>query len=178
MTVSNQPWRHPKHEASDLSLIVVPAPVLHSLAQNEVLPEGISLTPYLVGDECIGLWRMRSLQVRNTASDIPWITRFVCITGIAVPIGLAGFHGVPDADGMVEVGYRIDPNYRRRGYARRALEILLSVAQAQSEVRTVRATISPENTASRTLIEDYGFQAVGEQWDEEDGLEIIFEAAA
>ncbi|GAA1122304.1 hypothetical protein GCM10009582_19490 [Arthrobacter flavus] len=85
---------------------------------------------------------------------------------------------MPDADGMVEVGYRIDPNYRRRGYARRALEILLSVAQAQSEVRTVRATISPENTASRTLIEDYGFQAVGEQWDEEDGLEIIFEAAA
>ncbi|WP_333483495.1 GNAT family N-acetyltransferase [Arthrobacter sp. CAN_A1] len=97
---------------------------------------------------------------------MPWITRFVCVTGMASPIGLAGFHGAPNDDGMAEVGYRIDPAYRRKGYARRALEILLAVAQAQPEVRTVRATISPENIASRTLIEAYGFQAIGEQWDE------------
>jgi ribosomal-protein-alanine N-acetyltransferase len=27
-------------------------------------------------------------------------------------------------------------------------------------------------------VESYGFEDVGEQWDDDDGLEIIFEAAA
>jgi RimJ/RimL family protein N-acetyltransferase len=75
----------------------------------------------------------------------------------------------------VEVGYRIDPAFRRQGYARAALEILLDVASRESEVHTVRATISPDNIASRNLISQYGFNEVGEQWDEEDGLETIFE---
>jgi hypothetical protein len=42
----------------------------------------------------------------------------------------------------------------------------------------VRVTIAPENTASRDLAVQYGFTAVGEQWDDEDGLEIIYEVAA
>jgi hypothetical protein len=39
-------------------------------------------------------------------------------------------------------------------------------------------TISPDNLASYGLVVQYGFTEVGEQWDEEDGLEIIYEAAA
>jgi ribosomal-protein-alanine N-acetyltransferase len=31
-----------------------------------------------------------------------------------VAVGRAGFHGPPDADGMVEVGYAVDPAFRRR----------------------------------------------------------------
>ncbi len=79
---------------------------------------------------------------------------------------------------MVEIGYRIDPAFRRLGYARTALEILLDVASRQSEVHIVRATISPDNIASRNLISQYGFNEVGEQWDEEDGLETIYEVSA
>ncbi|MFE9619950.1 hypothetical protein [Streptomyces sp. NPDC006384] len=47
---------------------------------------------------------------------------------------------------------------------------------AESEVTTVRATISPDNTASLATISGFGFVEVGEQWDEEDGLELVFEA--
>ena len=39
-------------------------------------------------------------------------------------------------------------------------------------------TISPDNAASYALAAQYGFAKVGEQWDEEDGLEIIYEAGA
>lgn len=94
---------------------------------------------------------------------------------VALPVGLAGFHAAPDAAGMVEVGYRIDYEFRRRGYARRALEILLFVAHQHPDVKTVRATISPDNAASLALIGSYPFVENGEQWDDEDGREIIFE---
>ena len=36
-------------------------------------------------------------------------------------VGRAGFHGPPDAGGMVEVGYAVDPDFRRRGNAIAAL---------------------------------------------------------
>jgi hypothetical protein len=45
-------------------------------------------------------------------------------------------------------------------------------------VTTVRVTISPDNDASNALAAQYGFAETGEQWDEDDGLEIIYEVAA
>jgi hypothetical protein len=42
----------------------------------------------------------------------------------------------------------------------------------------VRASIRPDNTASRDLVLSYGFVAVGEQQDDVDGLEIIYERPA
>lgn len=121
---------------------------------------------------------MRSKQINERPGDAAWITRLIVDPTIAVPVGLAGFHGPPDAAGMVELGYRVDPEFRRRGYARQSLEILLAVAQRHPDVRTVRATISPDNAASLALINSYGFVENGEQWDDEDGREIIFEMPA
>lgn len=136
------------------------------------------LTPYLLGEECQGLWRYRSKQIAEKPLDSAWITRIAVDARTSAPVGLAGFHGGPDARGMVEIGYRIDPAFRRQGHARTALEILLDIASRESEVHVVRATISPDNAASRNLISQYGFNEVGEQWDEEDGLETIFEVSA
>lgn len=79
---------------------------------------------------------------------------------------------------MVEVGYAIDPAHRRQGYARAALRELLDRAARDPAVRTVRATVGPDNLASRNLIVQYGFIEVGEQWDDEDGLEIIYETGS
>jgi RimJ/RimL family protein N-acetyltransferase len=76
---------------------------------------------------------------------------------------------------MVEIGYAIDPLCRRRGHARAALKILLEVAASDSRVNIVRASVRPDNLASRALIDQHGFRVVGEQWDDEDGLEVILE---
>jgi hypothetical protein len=59
-----------------------------------------------------------------------------------------------------------------------ALEALLQRAAREPRVRTVRATISPGNVASYRLAAQYGFTEVGQQWDDEDGLEIIYEVGA
>ena len=179
MTITLSPWHHPRRQQSQIHLDVVPEDVLHKLATGQTTTLAIKyVSPYLAGQECAGLWRMRSEQIREHPGDAVWITRMIVDPSITVPVGLAGFHGPPDAVGMVELGYRVDPEFRRRGYARQSLETLLAVAQRHPGVRTVRATISPDNGPSLALIKSYGFVENGEQWDEEDGREIIFETPA
>jgi ribosomal-protein-alanine N-acetyltransferase len=158
---------------------MVPPAVLEQLAGADLEKANrlsdLELTEYQVGDECRGVWQMRHAQLENDPGSAPWVTRFVVETACGAVVGRAGFHGPPDERGMVEVGYAIDPSHRRRGHARSTLEVLLGVAASRPEVSVVRATVSPDNQASRALIQQYGFLEVGEQWDEEDGLEIIFE---
>lgn len=135
------------------------------------------MTPYFVEEGNRRVWQRRSRQIRADASSAGWITRAILDVERQVVVGRAGYHGPPDAAGMVEIGYSVDPSYRRQGYARAAVVALLDRAAREPAVRTVRATISPDNTASRCLVAQFGFAEVGEQWDDEDGLETIFEVS-
>lgn len=124
------------------------------------------------------VWKFRSSQLAAEPRDAGWITAAVVDRSTGRAVGCAGFHSRPDAAGLVELGYSVDPAFRRRGYARAALELMLARAAAEPAVRTVRATISPDNEASRNLVLQYGFKENGSQWDEDDGLEIIYEVDA
>jgi RimJ/RimL family protein N-acetyltransferase len=137
----------------------------------------VPLSPYLAGPECRRVWALRAVQVLEDPPAAAWVTGVVWDPDRQLAVGRAGYHGPPDADGMVEVGYSIDPQYRRQGYARAALRALLARAAADPVVRTFRATISPDNVASRDLVLAHGLVQVGEQEDDEDGLEIIYEVA-
>ena len=53
-----------------------------------------------------------------------------------------------------------------------------SALPANPHVRTLRGTFSPDNVASNRLASQYGFTEDGEQSDDEDGLEIIYEIDA
>jgi RimJ/RimL family protein N-acetyltransferase len=136
---------------------------------------GLPLTPYTVSDERVGVWRRRAGQVLDTPADQPWVTGMLVDDDTGAVVGGAGFHAAPDADGMVEVGYGIDPEFRRRGYARAALLLMIERARSDPSARVFRVTVSPDNTASLGLVAQLPFVEVGEQWDDEDGLETIFE---
>jgi [ribosomal protein S5]-alanine N-acetyltransferase len=138
---------------------------------------GIALTPYFLTDDALRLWRLRVSQIAADPGSGRWVARAVVAEPEGVVVGHAGFHGPPDQAGMVEVAYSVDPAYRRRGYARAMLRELLRRAAAEPGVRTVRATISPGNVASLATISGFGFTEIGEQWDEEDGRELVFEVA-
>ena len=135
----------------------------------------VPLSPYLAGPECQGVWEIRAVQTVEDPPSAAWVTGIVWDPDLRLAVGRAGYHGPPDADGMVEVGYSIDPQYRRQGYARAALRALVDRAAQEPGVSTVRASISPDNAASRDLVLSEGFVAVGEQIDDEDGLEIVYE---
>lgn len=138
----------------------------------------VPLSAAFVSPTFRSIWAMRAEQVVTDPSSAAWVTGVVWDEDAERAVGRAGFHGPPDSDGMVEIGYEVDPELRRRGYARAALEALLARADADPRVRVVRVTIGPHNTVSRDLALPYGFVEVGEQWDDEDGLEIVYERAA
>ena len=121
------------------------------------------------------LWRIRLDQARSCPQDAPWLVRAAVREPGCVVVGHAGFHGRPDATGMVEVGYTVMPEHRGHGYAHELLAALVDDAGTLGDVRVVRATISPANAASLAVVRRAGFAHVGEQWDDQDGLELVFE---
>lgn len=160
-------------------VVHLPAATLAALAAQDLQAANrtspVPLTPWLVSDEAVGTWRYRAGQVLDAPRDLDWVTGAIWDEDREVVVGKAGFHAAPDADGMVEVGYAVDPAERRRGYARAALLAMLERARSEPSVRTFRVSVSPDNLASLALIGQLPFVEVGEQWDEEDGLETIFE---
>ncbi|WP_433303117.1 GNAT family N-acetyltransferase [Actinoplanes sp. CA-030573] len=160
---------------TDVRIVHLSGPVFDALAAGEPAPAPVPLSPYLTGPECRGVWRRRSEQCARDPEAAAWVTGVIWDAAAGVAVGRAGFHAPPDAGGMVEIGYAVDPAYRRRGYARAALELLLARARSDSRVRRVRVSIRPDNVASHDLAMQYGFVKVGEQWDDEDGLELVYE---
>jgi RimJ/RimL family protein N-acetyltransferase len=171
------------HGAAPLVRIVhLNGPAFRALAAGD-LPAAnaaspVAASPYLAGPECESVWLRRSRQFDEDPATAAWVTGIIWDEEQQQAVGRAGYHGPPDESGMVEIGYAVDPAYRRRGYARAALEALLDRAAKEPSVHTVRVTISPDNEPSLQLASQYGFTRVGEQWDDEDGLEIIYERPA
>ncbi|UNI19416.1 hypothetical protein JDV02_005600 [Purpureocillium takamizusanense] len=180
MAITSEPWTSPSPCAVGRELVQVELPVLNALGAGDLaaaqkMDSLINLTPYLVSSECRGVWERRAHQIQADARDGVWITRLVIDARNRAVVGRAGFHGQPDQVGMVEIGYSIDSMHRRQGHARAAVQILLDAAAGDSRVKTVRASVRPDNIPSLSLIQEFGFQPIGEQWDDEDGLELVFE---
>ena len=119
--------------------------------------------------------RHRVPQVRADPSVNPWLVRLAVVRESGEVVGLVNFHDRPDENGMVEIGYQVLPEHRRRGYAREMAATMWDFAASHPDVRVLRATFSPDNEGSRAIIEGAGFVQVGEQIDAEDGLEVVYE---
>lgn len=75
-------------------------------------------------------------------------------------VGGMGFHGAPDEDGRVEIGYDLVESARGHGHATEALRALSAWALARDEVTSVFATTEPDNTASQAVLTRAGFTRV------------------
>jgi RimJ/RimL family protein N-acetyltransferase len=117
-------------------------------------------------------------RVRATAVGDPWALSFKAIeraTGSAV--GSCAFKGPPDAAGVVEVGYGIDPAHRGCGFATEMAGALVGFTFASGQVRLVLAHTKPDNAESARVLSKCGFHRVGEVMDPEDGLVCRWERA-
>ncbi len=167
----------PSRRLPSIELAILSDLVLEALVSGSIDRAGTAfgrnLPPILLEDNW--LWNYRLNQLREDPKTSQWLVRVIIDAEKGDIVGHAGFHGPPDEKGMVEVGYTVHPAYRRRGYATAALGGLIGYAADHPEVRTVRASVSPDNVGSLATIAPYGFVQVGEQMDEIDGLELIFE---
>lgn len=110
-------------------------------------------------------------QARNAKPGDPWAFSFTVIElGSGASVGGCSFKGPPDADGMVEIAYGIDPSHQNRGYATEAAQALVDFARSNPGVSRVIAHTLPDNAISGRVLEKCGFRPVGEVIDPEDGL--------
>ena len=84
-------------------------------------------------------------------------------------IGLGGFKGPVNKEGMVELGYAIAPAYRRRGLAIEATRGMIEYAFLHPEIMRIDAHTLPEKNASTGVLEKAGMKFIGAVIDPDDG---------
>lgn len=122
--------------------------------------------------------RYRLTQLAADPTIRQWLGRAIVWTaddGSRQVIGSIGFHGAPDAEGRLEIGYKVEPAFRRQGIAREAANAMFAWAHREHGITRFVASISPTNEPSLRLAAGFGFEQVGQQMDEIDGLELVFE---
>ena len=164
-----------------LELVSMSVPFMKALLVGDVdeaSREMGATTPAWMPDDMFHTVIYRLGQLTADPAVRQWLTRAMVLTdesGARRVIGAIGFHGPPDQDGRLEMGYRVDPEYRQQGYARESATAMYDWAHREHGVTTFVAAVAPDNVASLNLIKEFSYVQIGEQMDEIDGLEYVFE---
>lgn len=112
-------------------------------------------------------------KVENGREADPWRFGFGVVHKIDnLLIGMAGFPGPPDPDGVAEIAYGIAPAYQGKGHATEVANGLTDFASQNESVRLLRAHTLAQINASTRVLEKCGFKKVGELIDPEDHVPI------
>lgn len=147
---------------------------LQAYVDGQALPDRGFTDPdgFVGGSEHVVHLRME--QLARDPEQEPWLLRAIVLRASGAAVGYVNFHAPPDDRGMVEIGYQVQPAHRRRGYASEAADGMWQWA-GRHGARILRASIAPTNQPSLAMIRKAGFDEVGEQLDDIDGLELVFE---
>jgi [ribosomal protein S5]-alanine N-acetyltransferase len=140
---------------------------------------GFRLPDGFPGDDLERILRLRLGQMQQDPDSQRWLVRGLVLRESGTMVGHAGFHGPPGTTGLddpakVEIGYSVFPAFRGRGYATEAAAALMDWAEGEGIHRFV-FSIGPWNEPSLAIARKLGFVQTGEHWDEQDGLEHVFE---
>jgi RimJ/RimL family protein N-acetyltransferase len=109
----------------------------------------------------------RMLADVDAGADPAWNTYLFVHGADSALLGLGGFKG-PPADGTVEIGYGIAPEYRHQGYATEGATLLIETARAAG-VTTVIAHTLPEPNFSTRILTALGFTQTTTVTDPDEG---------
>lgn len=118
-------------------------------------------------------WRVPQVKIEPHLNK--WFVRWMVLRESREIIGSTSFHGAPNHVGMIEIGLGVNPMFQRQGFAYEALVGKWSWVCSQEGVKTLRYAVSASNEASIALVNTFGFVHIGQQIDEIDGPEEIFE---
>jgi len=122
--------------------------------------------------------KYRLPRIRQNPEYAKYLLRVAVLKDNPIIIASAGFHDAPDSDGMIEIGFGVDKRYQGRGFGQELLHGMWSWVVNDPQVKTLRYTVSPDNLISQHIIKKLGFKHNGQQIDEEDGPEDIYELSA
>jgi [ribosomal protein S5]-alanine N-acetyltransferase len=110
-----------------------------------------------------------SLKQLQSGAPETWMSYLFIHTADHALIGMGGYKGAPDTEGMVEIGYGIAPAYRGRGYAREAAQGMIDYAFRQPAVEKVWAHALAEPNASVAVLKRCGLTMIEELEDPDEG---------
>src|SRR2546423_3863019 len=92
-------------------------------------------------------------KLENARRSDPWQFGFGVVHKIDnALIGMGGFPGPPNSEGVVEIAYGIAPGYQGRGYATEVARGLIDFASRDPRVKTICAhTLAKTNASTRVL---------------------------
>ena len=144
---------------------------------NELLSFKIPSSTSRIGFPSV---KRRLDMIETDSSQHPWMYRAIIRKSSNKMVGVVSFHHkAPDPDlsefssNGAELGYTIDPAFRRMGYATESILGMIGWANKESGTKDMFVSISPENEPSMKLAKSLGFVKVGEHQDEIDGLEYV-----
>lgn len=103
---------------------------------------GAAIRSWLVGDSAHVVQLAIAQAAPGTHEGCGRVVVLVERPGRRRAIGSVGFHGPPDERGRLEVGCRLDPAYRGRGYAGEAVTAMLEWAALHHGVTRFLVSVS------------------------------------
>ena len=163
-----------------LDLYLIPIPELLMLHEDPDNPSLLADREFTnphqeLSREHSGPLRWRVPQVKADPSANVWFIRWIVLRSTKEVVGSISFHSPPDDEGIIEIGFGISQACRNKGYGTEALLGMWTWVIDQPGVKILRYTVSPTNLPSMAIISKFGFTHVGQQMDEMDGPEEIFE---
>ncbi|NEM96698.1 GNAT family N-acetyltransferase [Pontibacter burrus] len=121
---------------------------------------GLQLTPYWPDQEAIDTFP----KIINNLEKVPEPSGFESYMVVhrlsMTVIGDAGFKGLPNDDGAVDIGYAIVAQAQKNGYGFEAANGLVNWAFQQPGVKVITARCLLDNSASARVLEKLGMQQI------------------
>ena len=136
-------------------------------AAAAALPDDRSAAAAVIGSSLAAAWPQTDLldvlpmQAAAEPAAEPFGIWLIIERDTNTVVGDVGFMGPPDG-GLVEIGFSVIPESRRRGYATEAARSLTEWAFRDPAIREITARSEPENEASARVLRAAGFTRIGE----------------
>lgn len=132
---------------------------------GEVLGEGQDFFPESVLSPVIRrAFRSKISKMKKIPEEMhPWYTYWRIVKKSGENIGIIGSKGLPGEDGMVELGYAMAREFRRKGYMAEALLAFLDWLYECPFCFGARLRILPSNFPSIKTAQSCGFTRAGQE---------------
>lgn len=165
-----------------LRLVPMSVSLMRALAQGRLLDAERELGARISSEWSLPpeLLEMRIAQLEARPQRAGWLLHAVVLKAQDLMIGNVGFHGPPGEHvfekrwpNVVELGYDIVPGFRRRGYASRAIDLLLEWGETRGTPQVV-LSIALDNLASQRTADKLGFALIEEYEHDARGSELLY----
>lgn len=106
--------------------------------------------------EKLDMFRYKIGRIEADAQEADWRIYFF-LDGTGQLVGSGGYHGPPDDEGCVEIGYEIAPDFQKQGLGTSAVTKLVAHAFRDERVQVVTAKTRPELNPSVKILRRAGF---------------------